>query len=231
MSLPYEPGAPLTARELRELDVLAIEHVGIPGIVLMENAGRAVAKFVFDRLLHPPNEPTVILCGSGNNGGDGFVAARHLLNGGVPVQVLLANKRSQLHGDAETQLAILERMDHPAIEVVDPAAESIQSAVSRARVIIDGLLGTGSQGTPREPIASLIRAANANPAARRIAIDLPSGMVADTGEAHDPTFRADATVTLVAPKVGFTHPEAGAYLGHVHVGDIGVPRTIIPGRL
>ena len=238
MPIPYPPGEALTVQQIRDLDVLAIEHVGIPGIVLMENAGRACAELVYAALLNPARARVVILCGPGNNGGDGFVIARHLASAGVDVAVVLAALPEQSHGDAGTNLRILERMGVPLIAAATaPGGDSparvpgaVAELLDHADLVIDALLGSGARGAPRGIMSDLIRMANAAPRARRVAIDVPSGLCAGTGEVFDPCFQAEATITMVAAKVGFDQPTARAVLGRVVAVDIGVPRGLIPGR-
>jgi NAD(P)H-hydrate epimerase len=231
MPIPYPPGKPLTCEQIREVDVLAIEHVGIPGLVLMENAGRGVANFIYDALVNPRRARVLILCGPGNNGGDGFVVARHLRNAGVQVATALAVPREKTKGDAAANLRVYENVGEPLIDAFEPdGLEKTRQEADRADVIVDGLLGTGSKGAPRGTIAELIKLANAAPRARRVAIDIPSGLDGDSGEAAQPCFRADATVTFVAAKVGCTKPAADPFVGRIIVVDIGVPRELIPGR-
>jgi hydroxyethylthiazole kinase-like uncharacterized protein yjeF len=231
MTIPYPPGEALTCQQIRELDVLAIEHVGIPGLVLMENAGRGVAQFIHSTLVDPAACRVLILCGPGNNGGDGFVVARHLHNAGVHIAVALAAPPEKSTGDAGTNLAILQRMDVALIRACEgPGLDALRRAARDADVIVDALLGTGSTGVPRKTVATLIEFANSAPRARRIAIDIPSGLDADSGKVYEPCFRAAATVTMVAPKVGFATPAAAQVVGRVVVVDIGVPRGLIPGR-
>jgi NAD(P)H-hydrate epimerase len=231
MPIPYPPGKPLTCEQIREVDVLAIEHVGMPGVILMENAGRGVANFIHDVLVNPRRARVLILCGPGNNGGDGFVVARHLRNAGVQVTVALAVPREKTKGDAAVNLRIYQKTGEPLIEAFEPdGLDTTRREAERADVIVDGLLGTGSQGAPRGTIAQLIKLANAAPRARRVAIDIPSGLDGDSGEAAEPCFHADATVTFVAAKVGCTRPAAEAFVGRIIVVDIGVPRELIPGR-
>lgn len=231
MTIPYEPGDALTCQEIRELDILAIEHVGIPGIVLMENAARAVALCIYQVLLDPPKSHVLLLCGPGNNGGDGFVAARHLRNAGVKVAVVLAAPRDKYKGDADLNLGIYERMEGTLLDATDETQrKEIEAQITNTDVIVDALLGTGSTGPPRGVIADLVRLANAASRARRVAVDIPTGLNADTGEINEPCFRADATVTFVAPKVGFAGEAAREVLGRLVVADIGVPRELIPGR-
>lgn len=231
MGIPFPAGEALTCQEIRELDVLAIEHVWIPGMVLMENAGRGVAEFIYGTLVNPAASRVTILCGSGNNGGDGFVVARHLHNADVAVDVVLASPAEKSGGDAGTNLRILERMGLEFIRAYTPDGLGTAGHVMQdADVVVDALLGTGSGGAPRGVVATLIECANALPHAGRIAIDIPSGLDADQGEIHEPCFRAAATVTMVAPKVGFEKPGARAVVGRVVVVDIGLPRGLIPGR-
>jgi NAD(P)H-hydrate epimerase len=229
--IPYDAGEPLTCAQIRALDKLAIEQLGIPGIVLMENAGRAAAEFVYSLLPTAPRRRVLILCGGGNNGGDGFVIARHLHNAGVDVVNGLAVAPEHIRGDALTNYRIVERMRLAAVRAFeDEGLEGIRAAASTADIIVDALLGSGSTGPPREPIAAMIRIANVASPARRVAIDIPSGLDADTGQVFDPCIRAAATVTMVAAKVGFSKPTAQAVVGRVVVVDIGVPRETIPGR-
>ncbi len=229
MPIPYPAGEALTCKQVRETDVLAIEHVGIPGIVLMENAGRHIADFIYDRLVDPARDRVLILCGPGNNGGDGFVVARHLRNGGVPIDLALAIPPDKLKGDAATNYSILQRMGVTCLQAnADLAA--IRDAATSAALILDALLGTGSKDAPRSHVAELIRLANDAPRARRIAVDIPSGLDGDSGQPRDPCFRADATVTMVAAKTGFLSDAARPFVGHVAVVDIGMPAELIPGR-
>jgi NAD(P)H-hydrate epimerase len=231
MTIPYKTGDALTCQEIRELDILAIEHVGIPGIVLMENAARAVAGCIYRVLLNPGDSRVLFLCGPGNNGGDGFVAARHLRNAGVRVTVVLASPREKYRGDAALNLGIYERMEGVLFQATEEGQRAaIELQITRADIIVDALLGTGSSGPPRGLIAELVTLANAAEHARRVAVDIPTGLNADTGEVSQPCFKADATVTFVAPKVGFSKKDAQTVLGQVIVADIGVPRDLIPGR-
>ncbi len=229
MPLPDPPAAPLTCAQVRDIDVLAIEHLGIPGLVLMENAGRRVAEVAYDALPEPAAAGVLILCGPGNNAGDGFVAARHLSNAGVDVTLVLATPRDRLRGDAALNFRILERAAPRCIDATTPAGlEEACRAAAAADLILDALLGTGSSGPPRPPMDALIEAANAAPRARRIAVDIPSGLDADSGRVAACCFRADATVTFVAPKVGFSTDAARAVVGRVVVADLGVPRALLP---
>lgn len=230
MSIPYDAGEPLTTQQIRELDVLAIEHVGIPGLVLMENAARNVAEAIYHWLVNPGAQRVVVLCGPGNNGGDGFVVARHLHNAGVRVAVVLAAAREKLRGDALLNFGICERMELEIVDATDTGGlKRAEGVMERSDVVVDALLGSGVTGAPRDRIRELIERANAS-RATRIAIDIPSGLNADTGAVYEPCFQAAATITFVASKVGFSAAGAAAVLGRVLVADIGAPRNLIPGR-
>ena len=222
-----EPAA--TRDEIRAFDRYAIETLGVPGIVLMENAGRQIAEAARAMLAGRAKPRVVILAGPGNNGGDGFVVARHLAMVGVWPKVLLIAARDHVTGDAGTNLAILEAMDAD-LEVLDGDPASVvqrcREVLKMADVIVDGLLGTGTEGTIREPFASIIATINANrDHADVISIDIPSGLDPDTGKPLGPTVRATKTVTLAAVKVGFRKAGAAEYTGEVAVADIGVPFT------
>ena len=215
--------------QVREVDRIAIEEFGIPGIVLMENAGRACCDVLFQ--VQPPTV-ACILAGTGNNGGDGFVIARHLVNRGVAVKVLLVGDAERVAGDARTNLEVIRRMGVPVVPIdpdwPDQRLERELNEIGGRRTdwVIDGLLGTGATGNPRPPMDRIIRTANAG-SARRLAIDLPSGLDCDSGQPGDPTIRADVTCTMVAAKQGFQAPSAKPWVGQIHVVDIGSPREIV----
>ena len=214
----------LNRRQSREVDRRAVEEYGMHSLVLMENAGRGVADKLCELCFA---EPIVVCCGKGNNGGDGFVLARHLDLRGVAVKVLLWAEPAELTGDAAANFAILEKCDAP-IEVFGKThdATRLAAALTDAGAIVDCLLGTGATGDPRPPLDSVIEQINAHPAPK-IAVDLPSGLDCDTGEASRTTIRASHTFTFVAPKPGFLIPGAKAYTGLVHVLDIGAPRNLV----
>lgn len=227
MSLPHQ-SVPISRDAVRELDRRAIEEFGVPGIVLMENAGRGAAHLILGLLRGPSGGRVAIVCGPGNNGGDGFVIARHLANAGIGVELLLAADPARLAGDAATNYHIVERMRlpiHPLLTDADLAANLAR--LHDAQVVVDALLGTGFRGAPRPPLDRIIRAINAVPNATVVAIDLPSGLDCDSGEAADPTVRAAMTITFVAPKLGFGKGDAARYTGKVHVVDIGAPHALL----
>ena len=216
----------LTRAQLRELDRRAIDDFGVPGIVLMENAGRGAAEVL---LRLGVRGRVVICCGKGNNGGDGFVIARHLANRSVPVQALLFCPPEELTGDAAINQRIVARLKLPL--TVFAGAELALPAVARelaaAEWVVDALFGTGLRGAVRSPLDRVIEAINACPA-RVLAVDIPSGLDCDTGQPLGATVRAAHTATFAAWKVGFANPEARAWLGKVHLVDIGVPCPLPP---
>ena len=178
VAVPYEAGDAMTCAQVRAFDAHAIEVLGVPGIVLMENAGRSAAEIVYAELRDPKHEAVIVLCGSGNNGGDGFVVARHLRNAGVGVSVVLAMLRERCGGDAAVNLGIYERLGGAVVHASIPEGFTRASeAVGRSAIIVDALLGTGSSGPPRGTIGELLRVANASPHGRRIAIDIPTGLM------------------------------------------------------
>jgi len=220
----------LSRAQVREVDRRAIKEYGLPGIVLMENAGRNAAEIIAG--LSAPPGPVAILCGRGNNGGDGFVIGRHLSNRGYAVQFLLAGEPDKLTGDAATNHGIVERMGLPLRSFASATEIAAGAPLLReAAVIVDALLGTGFSGEVRPPLDAAIGAVNAARSAPRaplvIAIDVPSGLDCDTGRPCGATIRADHTITFVARKIGFAAAGAAAYTGEVHVVDIGAPRDIV----
>jgi len=218
------PLRPISRDESRRVDRRAIEEYGLCGLVLMENAGRGVA----DRLERLGiSGPVVLSCGKGNNAGDGFVIARHLDLRGYRVHVLVWAEADELTGDAAVNFRVLQKMDIPLTlfgKAHDPA--QLDAAVAGAAWIVDALLGTGARGEPRAPLDAVIDRLNASPAPK-LAVDLPSGLDCDTGQAAAHTIRAAHTCTFIAPKIGFEAPGADRYTGQVHVLDIGAPRRLV----
>lgn len=214
----------LNVAQARAVDRRAHDDYAMSTLVLMENAGRGCADVLEQLGIHGP---VVIGCGKGNNGGDGFVVARHLELRGHSVRVLLFADPSSLRGDAATNWKILQHGQTPCDVFLPPLDEPrLTAALAGAGWIVDALLGTGTSGAPRPPYDAALRLFNAAPA-RRLAIDLPSGLDADTGQAASPTFRADHTCTFVASKVGFFVESARPWLGTLHVCDIGIPAKLL----
>lgn len=216
-----------TAEEMRRADRRAIEQFGMSSLLLMENAGRGAADAI-ERVFGPVRGRRVgIVCGKGNNGGDGFVVARHLAGRGGSVEVWLIGAAAELSGDAATNLAVLRRAALPVIEVTDAPGSTgiadLRQGLSRADLLVDALLGTGVRGPAVGLMAEAIRAVNDT---RRpvCALDLPSGLSADRGDSLGPTIRARLTVTFGLPKVGLFLSAGPFHAGQVEVTDLGVPR-------
>jgi NAD(P)H-hydrate epimerase len=215
----------LTREQARTLDRRAMDEFGVPGVVLMENAGRGAAELL--RSLGAKG-PVVVCCGKGNNGGDGFVIARHLDNAGVPVRVLLFGRLEDLAGDTAINCRIIERGGLPIAAHPGPAVDegALRRELASAEWVVDALFGSGLQGALRPPYDRVVEAINAS-GARVLAVDIPSGLDADTGRPLGPTVRAHHTATIAAPKKGFSAPDAAAWLGQVHVIDMGAPRRLL----
>ncbi|MBL4635958.1 MAG: NAD(P)H-hydrate dehydratase [Kofleriaceae bacterium] len=222
----------LNAAQMRAMDAETIAKVGIPGAVLMENAGRAVALAVRDLL---PAEPTAesrvtVLCGSGNNGGDGFVAARVLQEEGVVCELFLVAGEPAIGGDASLFLNAFKRCGG-TIRFLKSAADvdAARSEIEGSSVLVDAIFGTGLCRNIEGHLATLIECINQSPA-MVVAVDLPSGLLADTGAILGVCVRADVTVTMAAVKVANVGAPGFAYNGHVEVAEIGIPRLRIEAR-
>lgn len=221
----------LTREEVRVVDRRAIDEFGMTGLVLMENAGRGAAEQL---LALGVDGPVIVCAGKGNNGGDGFVIARHLELLGYDVRVLLFANPSDLSGDAAANWRILEAAETPRVVLGrQPALSDIDHALSHADWIVDALLGTGTVGEVREPYRTAITAINRS-ARKVLAVDLPSGLDCDTGEPIETLadssaicVRAAHTATFVARKRGFDKPASQAFTGDVHVVGIGVPKKLL----
>ncbi len=204
----------LTAAQMREADRRCIEEIGIPGAVLMNNAGAAVFREVHAG-------PVGVVCGKGNNGGDGYVIARLALLAGFDTRVVLVADPAQVTGDAAVFLRAYLNLGGRLI-VASGASEAAAAvrALADCAVLVDALLGTGVKGEVQGAIRVAI---DAWPDVRTIAVDVPSGLNADSGEIGGACVRADITVTFQFAKRGFENPSAGPYLGHLIVADIGIP--------
>ena len=220
-----------SAARMQALDRFTIEHLGVPGEILMENAGRALVDFVLEYAgegLASRGAEVVFACGPGNNGGDGFVAARHLVQLGVAARVLLLEDPSQLKGEAAAHHEMAVAVGVP-MEVARPGDDPLL----RRGVLVDALFGTGLTRPIRGEAAQLIERINAladTPEVVVIAVDLPSGLDADTGQPLGHAVVADATLTLGVPKIGLTLEPGRSLAGSVAVGRIGIADSV-PGEL
>ncbi|NOY53137.1 MAG: NAD(P)H-hydrate dehydratase [Deltaproteobacteria bacterium] len=212
-----------TAEQMRALDREVIERYGIPGIVLMENAALGVVRAMEERYGDLCGKKVVVICGKGNNGGDGFAVARHLSNRGAGVHLFLPGDPNLLRGDAATNLRICRMMKIPLVPVTtNSGLRSLASYLSRCDLVIDALLGTGIKPPVRGMIAEVIKRINryAGPV---ISVDLPSGLSADTSAVLGEVVEADLTVTFGLSKISLTQYPSLSVAGHVVIADISLP--------
>jgi NAD(P)H-hydrate epimerase len=219
----------LTAGETRDVDRLTTERLGVPSLTLMENAGKSVAAFIKQRFPKLGRRRIVILCGKGNNGGDGFVVARHLLEMGARATTFLLAEPAEVRGDAAVNLKRWQDAARELRIVRDGNGwQAAKAAVATADIIVDALLGTGIHG----PVEGLLREAieevnRRRPEAAVVAVDIPSGLSADTGETQGAAMVANSTVTFTAPKIGFFLGSAARNVGQLIVRDIGSPLELV----
>jgi NAD(P)H-hydrate epimerase len=213
----------LTAAQSRALDRFAIDVLGIPGVVLMENAGRNVAHLLLSLGV---SGPVAVCCGKGNNGGDGFVIARHLDVAGVKTQTILFADPAALTGDAAVNHAVHVKCGLPLEVMTTPDEPRLASLLASADWVVDGLFGSGLKGEIKPPFDRIIALINAS-GKRVLAVDVPSGLDADTGRPLGTAVRATHTASVAARKTGFVHEHARPYVGQVHVIDVGVPPRLI----
>jgi hydroxyethylthiazole kinase-like uncharacterized protein yjeF len=222
----------LSRAAVRELDRLATEEYGLPSAILMENAAFHLSDIAQHMLREVAIPRVLVVCGTGNNGGDGLALARHLHNAFAKVEILLAADPEVYRGDAGLNLAIAQRMQISMSHAGDgDAPAAMRRAIDRLGspdLVIDGLLGTGASTPVREPTRGLIREINrlAGNGPLVLSIDLPSGLDADSGEALGAAVHADVTVTFCGLKTGFLSLSAQEYIGDVVVVDIGAPREL-----
>jgi NAD(P)H-hydrate epimerase len=226
----YQTPEAVSREEMQEIDRKAIEDLGIPAQLLMENAGHAVAEAGLELLQSRSLDQVVVVAGSGNNGGDGFVAARHLsnLNCIDDVKVCYTGSIEEDRGDGEAgkNLALLKHYD-VTLEEVDPGkAEEWLPDTDASVVLIDALFGTGLSSDVRSPYDGLIRSMN-QALFPILSIDVPSGLDADTGRPLGEAVEAYLTVTLAAPKEGLVRDEAIEYVGTLQIVDIQIPRKLL----
>jgi ADP-dependent NAD(P)H-hydrate dehydratase / NAD(P)H-hydrate epimerase len=217
----------LTAAQMREADRRTIEEIGIPSLVLMENAGRQVVAAMEAMHSDLLERQVAILCGRGNNGGDGFVVARTLLQRDVDVLVFLIGQVAEVRGDARTNLDILGRLGVTVVEIADSQAWELHfSEIKDCTLIVDAIFGTGLN----EPLSGLMETvvADVNGAGIPIvSIDLPSGLSADSPEPIGDSIEAGMTVALAAPKLSLVLPPAETRAGDIVIADIGIPSEVI----
>jgi len=225
----------MTKEQVRAVDSWAINTLGIPGVVLMENAGRSCAELIKEKLKYVATPKVCIFSGTGNNGGDSYVIARHLLNSSFEVVVVLCGSREKVKGDAKVNLDILERLGRPTSRAGDSTSRQVEQLnlgdidvpgrvktfTADADMVVDGLFGTGLSGQLSDDYQQLIETINACNCPI-LAVDIPSGLDCDAGQPLGAAIRADYTVTFVAVKKGFASESAAQYTGEIFVASIGV---------
>jgi hydroxyethylthiazole kinase-like uncharacterized protein yjeF len=218
----------MTRDQIRAFDAWAINTLGIPGVVLMENAGRSCAEFIKEKLKSIAKPAVCIFCGTGNNGGDGYVIARHLLNSGFKVVVVICGDRTKIKGDAKINLDTLEKLDQP-IKTLDlnngDIAAQVKKLAGDADMLVDSIFGTGLSGQLSSEYKQLIESINAQNRPV-LAVDIPSGLDCDTGLPLGAAVKAAYTVTFAAMKKGFlAGKNVAEYTGEIFVASIGVEPT------
>jgi ADP-dependent NAD(P)H-hydrate dehydratase / NAD(P)H-hydrate epimerase len=219
----------LTAAEMREVDRLSTERFGTSSLTLMENAGSSVAQFIADRFSNFTSRRIAVLCGKGNNGGDGFVVARHLLEMGAKPEVFFFTDTSQPEGDAATNFKRWREISGVLHTVItEHEWQAAKPAIASAEIFVDALLGTGVRGRVEGLLEKAIQEVNQHsPEKSVIAVDIPSGLPADTGDVQGAVIVADCTVTFTAPKLGMILGHAENFVGQLFVREIGSPSQLI----
>src|SRR6266850_3349758 len=219
----------LNAAQMREADRFTIEEIGIPSLVLMENAGRQVVAAMEAAYEARLNGRVAVLCGRGNNGGDGFVVARTLMQRGIDASVFVIGSLTQVRGDAKTNLDILGRLGVTVVEIGDEQSWELHfSEISQCTLIVDAIFGTGLKSALAGMMETVVADVNAS-GIPIVSIDLPSGLSADTPHILGDCIDASMTVTLAAPKLPLVLPPGEAHAGDVVIADIGIPQEVIDG--
>ncbi|MFH1045605.1 MAG: NAD(P)H-hydrate epimerase [Candidatus Omnitrophota bacterium] len=213
----------VTASQMKKIDAMAIKRYGIPALILMENAGRSAAEEAWKMLPRKGIRSVAVFCGYGNNGGDGFVCARHLINKGVPVQVYLVGKKKESSAEARVNYQILGKMRQKftlvnSIKVLG----KLEKEIKKYQLIIDAIFGIGLKGELDSFYQELFRMLNASKLPV-LALDIPSGLDADTGRPLGNAVRAARTLTFGLLKKGLTSKAAHKFTGKIRVGDISLP--------
>ncbi len=216
----------LTRTQARAIDEAAINKHGIPGLTLMENASRAVVGEAITMLDHDvPGRSVLVLCGGGNNGGDGFAVSRMLHDAGAKITIVTLRPLESYTGDSLTNLERCQAMGMVIADATDSPINTLRQ-LDPHEMIIDAIMGTGLSSTVRRPLDKVIDWIN-HQRAMVLSVDIPSGLDCDTGKALGTAVEADSTVTFIATKVGFAKANAGRHTGRVIVADIGTPPHLL----
>jgi ADP-dependent NAD(P)H-hydrate dehydratase / NAD(P)H-hydrate epimerase len=217
----------VSAEEIKKVDEAAIGKLGIPGIVLMENAGLRVVEMIENLLGEVRGKKIALFAGKGNNGGDGFVIARHLINMGAEVKVMLLGRVEQVTGDAKINLEILIKMG-VKIFILDNenAINVVRVALVYTDLVVDAIYGTGFKGMVSNQLGSIIEVINSCQKTI-IAVDIPSGVEASTGKVNGPCIKATHTITFSYPKIGLLLFPASKFVGQLEIANISIPETAV----
>jgi len=215
-----------STKQIRQVDEFAISKLGIPGVVLMENASREIFQKIADRIEHLDSPKIGFVCGKGNNGGDGFAAARHFSNAGYEVVVIYLGTEKAMSDDCRFNYQVLKKLSSTNKKISLKKFSSISSlnSLKHCTIVCDSLLGSGSQGVLREPYGSIIKYLNKLKSIK-VAIDIPTGLNADTGYAEN-SFSTDFTITLGQLKKGLFFGNGYVFSGEVEKGGIGIPDSL-----
>lgn len=215
----------VTVKEIQNLDKVAIEKYGIPSLCLMENAGKSVAQEVLKRIKSKKKPKVGIFCGPGNNAGDGFVIARHLINAGIKTNIFLIGRGNQLKNDAAVNYNILKRLKYPMIENVGATDRPPVREIKKSDIIVDAIFGVGLNRNLCEPYFSVIEEINKN-SKKIVSVDIPSGLDGTDGRIYGVCVKADVTVTFTCLKKGFFKGHGPKQVGKMVVVDIGIPLVL-----
>jgi len=214
----------VTVRQIQNLDKIAINQYGVPSLALMENAGRGVACEVIGLLRRKRKRNVCVVCGLGNNAGDGFVIARHLINAGLNVKIFLVGKGSHLKHDAAVNYRILKKLRHQIVEIGVRHSVLVRE-IKRAEIVVDAIFGVGLNREVCDPFRAVIETINQE-AKRIVSVDTPSGLDGTTGKIYGICVKADCTVTFSFVKKGFLKKEGLRVTGKVVILDIGIPKKL-----
>jgi len=217
----------VTAKQIQNLDNIAINKYEIDSLFLMENAGKAVADEVASILINKKTKKVAIVCGKGNNGGDGFVAARYLLNQGFEVKNFLLGKVKEITSDAYANLEMLLNLGQKIYEIPNiKSFNRYKKNIRDCQIVIDAIFGVGLKGKLREPAKTVINFLNRSKR-QVVSVDVPSGLDATTGFVLGTCVKADRTVTFTLAKKGFFINQGPKFIGKLKIADIGVPKNLV----
>jgi hydroxyethylthiazole kinase-like uncharacterized protein yjeF len=220
----------ITAEQMKKVDKAAIDEFGIPSLVLMENAGRAASDIAYNMLIDKKNR-VICICGKGNNGGDGFVCTRHLINKGINVLVFLTCSRNKLKGDAKINFSILEKMNASIYELTkEDNFANLENEIINSELVVDAIFGIGITGKIKEPYSKIIEIINKNKN-KVLALDIPSGLDATEGISLGSCIKADKTITFAACKAGLVKNQGLEYSGKIIVADISIPKQLLKRKV